>query len=329
MSEGRPLVVVLGAADDPPPGIDETGADVRYAATAAELRSVIPRTEVIFAWDYERDLLPSAWDAAEDLEWIQAASAGVDALLFAALVESDVVVTNARGIFDEPMAEYVLGLMLAFVKDFATTFDHNRRGVWQHRYTERLAGKRLLVIGAGSIGRTIGRAARAVGMSVDGVAQSARAGNDAFGSIYAIADLREVLPAADFVVNVLPLTGATRGVFGKEEFSRMKEGARFINVGRGGTADEEALAAALRARRIAGAALDVFEDEPLPAGSPLWDVPGLIVSPHMSGDVWGWEAEVGTLFAENFRRWRGGEPLLNVVDKAAGFVPGADAGGKR
>jgi phosphoglycerate dehydrogenase-like enzyme len=145
----------------------------------------------------------------------------------------------------------------------------------------------------------------------------------AFERVVGIADLHAVLPEADYVVLSLPLTPETRGFFGAGALARMQPTARLINVGRGAVLDEAALADALRSRRIAGAALDVFADEPLPADHPFWDLPGVIVSPHMSGDFIGWPAAVSGLFVENFRRWRAGEPLLNVVDKERGYVPTA------
>jgi phosphoglycerate dehydrogenase-like enzyme len=135
------------------------------------------------------------------------------------------------------------------------------------------------------------------------------------------AELLDALPEADVVVNSLPLTDATRHVLDARAFAAMRPTARFVNVGRGATVDEEALVEALRDGRIAGAALDVFEVEPLPASSPLWNMPNVIVSPHMSGDIVGWEARVVDVFVENLDRWLRGEPLENVVDKARGYVP--------
>jgi phosphoglycerate dehydrogenase-like enzyme len=130
-----------------------------------------------------------------------------------------------------------------------------------------------------------------------------------------------VLPEADYVVLALPLTPETRGMFGAALLARMKPAARLINVGRGAVVDEAALVQALREHRIAGAALDVFANEPLPSDHPLWDLPGVIVSPHMSGDYIGWQKAVSGLFVDNFRRWLAGRPLRNVVDKARGYVP--------
>ncbi|MBI2238271.1 MAG: D-2-hydroxyacid dehydrogenase, partial [Actinobacteria bacterium] len=276
--------------------------------------------EIVFAWDYEEDLLPSAWSGAGSVRWIQAASAGVDALLFPELIEGDVLVTNARGVFDEPMAEYVLGLVLAFAKDFPTTFEHRLASAWEHRDTERLAGMSLLVVGVGPVGRAVARLGRAVGMEVEGLGRTARAGDGDFGVVLGAGDLHGALAWSDYVVNALPSTPGTRHLFDAAAFACMKPTARFVNVGRGATVDERALADALRAGTIAGAALDVFEEEPLPAGSPLWRMPNVIVSPHMSGDFAGWERAVVEVFVDNLGRWVRGEPLRNVVDKRLGYV---------
>jgi phosphoglycerate dehydrogenase-like enzyme len=183
-----------------------------------------------------------------------------------------------------------------------------------------LAGRKLLVVGAGSIGRTIARLARCAGMEVDAIARTARSSDEDFGRVFPSEDLDEALPEADYVVVAAPLTAQTRGMFGAAQFERMKTGARFMNVGRGPIVDEPALIEALRDGRIAGAALDVFSEEPLPEDSPLWEMPQVVVSPHMSGDFVGWLEALGGLFVENFQRWERGDELLNVVDKERGYA---------
>ena len=319
----RPRVVVMGAtAEEPPPGIEAaaTMADLSYAATAPALAESIAEADAVFAWRSIRELLPEVWPKAARLRWIQSASDGVDWLLFPELVESDVVVTNARGVFDQAIAEYVVGLMLAFAKGLVGVIEGQRQGGWRHRPTELLAGKRLLVAGVGPIGRAIGRAGRDLGMEVREVGRTARAGDDVFEAIGGTDALADAVGWADFVVDALPATPATRHLFEARVFASMRRSARFINVGRGATVDETALIEALRERRIAGAALDVFEREPLPPDSPFWQLPNAIVSPHMSGDFEGWLEAVVRLFVDNLRRFVAGEPLLNVVDKRQGYV---------
>jgi phosphoglycerate dehydrogenase-like enzyme len=325
VSQGRqrPTVVVMGTtAEEPPPGIDEaaTMADVSFAASAPALAEAIADTDAVFAWHSVRELLPEVWPKAGRLRWIQSASDGVDWLLFPELVDSDVVVTNARGIFDRAIAEYVVGLMLAFAKDLLGVVEGHRQREWRHRPTELLAGKRLLVAGVGPIGRAIGRAGRDLGMEVRGVGRRARSGDDVFQSIGGTDGLAAAAGWADYVVDALPATPATRHLFDASVFDSMRRSARFINVGRGTTVVEGALIDAIREERIGGAALDVFEREPLPSDSPFWELPNTIVSPHMAGDFEGWLEAVVRLFVENLRRFVAGRPLLNVVDKREGYV---------
>jgi phosphoglycerate dehydrogenase-like enzyme len=327
---GRPAVLVIQGRGRPP-GLEPVAAaaEVRYAQAPEDFRAQLPGVQVLFVAEFRAGFLREAWSEARDLRWIHSSGAGVDPILFPELVRSPVVLTNSRGIYDRAMAEYVLGLMLAFAKHLPQTLDLQRRREWLYRETERLDGRTAVVVGAGSIGQEIGRLLRAAGLRVLGVARRARNGasrpaasGGAFERVAGIEELHTVLPAADFVVLVLPLTQDTRGLFGAPAIARMKRTARLINVGRGAVLDEAALIDALRGGRIGGAALDVFADEPLPSDHPFWDTPGVIVSPHMSGDFVGWQGAVSALFVKNFQRWLAGQPLLNVVDKERGYVVG-------
>ncbi|MFL5736441.1 MAG: D-2-hydroxyacid dehydrogenase [Actinomycetota bacterium] len=317
----RPVVVVLGSQDEPPSRIDEARAlaEVRFAASEEDLRRALVGADAIHAWEYDPSVLRSVWGSAENIRWIQTASAGVDRLLFPELVESDVVVTNARGVFDEPIAEWVLAAILAFSTELANSVRDTVAHRWEHRTTERVAAKRLLVVGPGPIGRAAGRLALGVRMSVEAVGTRARDADEPFERIRGPESLSEALGEADYVLDSLPLTKETRHAFDVGAFAAMKSSARFLNVGRGGTVDTDALVAALREGRIAGAALDVFEEEPLPEGHPLWSLPNVIVSPHMAGDVGDWEERVVEVFIENLARFAEGRPLRNLVDKERGF----------
>jgi phosphoglycerate dehydrogenase-like enzyme len=315
---------VAGAsATAPPPGIEGAAGvvDLAYADTADAVADSIVDAEVVFAWRPDRTLLEPNLPRASRLRWIQSASAGVDRLLYPALVTSDITVTNARGVFDDAIAEYALGCMLVFAKGLATTILHSREGTWEYRNTEPLAGRLLVVVGAGPIGTAVARKGSAFGMHVEGVASTPRRATAPYRRVAGSGDLLEVISAGDYVVNALPLTNSTEDVFGERAFAAMKPTARFLNLGRGATVDEDALVGALREGRIAGAALDVFRTEPLPARSPLWGMANVIVSPHMAGDLVGWEARVVDVFRDNLARWLRGEPLRNVVDKAKGYVP--------
>jgi phosphoglycerate dehydrogenase-like enzyme len=294
-------------------------AELRVAEDAPGLRDALPGASILCVTDFRTDALAEAWPAADSLEWIHATSAGVDALLIPAIRDSDIPVTNARGVFDGCIAEYVLGQVIAFCKDFAGNWALQRAHRWQHRETEPVAGQRLLVVGSGAIGRRIARTCAAVGIECDGVGRQARPGDEAFGAIYAQTDLLSLLPDYDFVVIAAPLTEATRGLFGAAEFRAMATHARLINIGRGPIVQTDELVTALQDGAIDGAALDVFEEEPLPADHPLWDLANVHLSAHMAGDFIGWKAALSEQFIDNFRRWQAGTPLNNPVDKQSGF----------
>ncbi len=321
----RPNVVVFRASDaEPPSGIERASelADITLAPDGDALAERIADAEVLFFFVASKGPVAEAFPKAARLKWIQSASAGMDGLLFPELVDSDVVVTNARGVFDESIAEWALGAMLAFSTGIVRSLADQHRGLWDHeRNTERLAGRRLLVVGPGPIGRAIGRLARAGGMQVRAVGTRARE-DEVLGRVLGPDAFHTALAEADYVVDALPLTDATRHLFDAEAFAAMGPTARFLNVGRGATVDEPALVEALRSGEIAGAALDVFEQEPLPDDSPLWAMANVIVSPHICGDFEGWESAVVDVFVDNLGRYVRGEPLRNLVDKAAGHGAG-------
>jgi len=331
----RPGLLVLHG-DVLPPGHARLDDDPRLGgvvySTAADLPAKLPGARALLVWDLFTEALASAWPKADSLEWVHAATTGVDNLMFPGLAASDVTLTNSRGIFDEPIAEYVLGQVIAFAKDFHRTWDHQRARRWEHRETERVSGKRVLVVGTGPIGRHIARKLTAVGMEVRGSGSRARDGDPDFGTVVesSLAErgadggptLFGELPRADYVVIAAPLTDATRGLVDRLFLGLMRPSARLLNVARGPIVVESDLAAALDNGVIAGAALDVFQREPLKAVSPLWGLPGSVVSPHMSGDVDGWRDDLMDLFLDNLDRYLDGRDPLNVVDKSRGYVPG-------
>lgn len=324
-SRRRSVVTLLTAPGEPePPGIEmlRARAEVRLAVDEATLREALPGTDVMMVTDFRTEALAAAWPAADRLRWIHATSAGVDALMFPALVESDVTVTNARGIFDRTIAEYVLCTLLMFAKDFPQSIRNQLDHRWQHRDTERLEGKNVLVVGAGSIGRHIAGLATAVGLQVHGIARRARHDDPDFVLVHSQSELMEQLPLADYVVIAAPLTPQTEGLFNREAFSAMKTSARLVNIGRGPIVNTEDLLVALEEGEIAGAALDVFEEEPLPEHHPLWDMPNVIMTAHMAGDFIGWRRALTDQFLENFDRWHQGGELFNQVDKRLGYAVG-------
>lgn len=322
MTPPSPTVVVLHNGPHPP-AMDEIEqlAEVRYA-TEGELADALPGADVLFVWHFLTEAVADAWPAADTLRWVHVASAGVDKLLFTDLLDSEVVLTNSRGVFDRPMAEYVLGAVLSFAKDLHTSVRLQDRKDWQHRETERIEGKRALVVGTGPIGRAIAAQLSAVGMTVSGAGRRARTSDPDFGEVHASDALHDVLGEFDYVVLAAPLTEQTHGMINAAALARFAPTARLINVGRGHLVVQEDLVEALAAGRLAGAALDVFDTEPLPGTSPLWDMPNVLLSPHMSGDTVGWTEELVGLFTTNLRHYRDGTTLRNVVDKQRGYVSG-------
>lgn len=315
-------ITVLTAPDENElPGLEqlEDHAFIRYARDEDSLAELLPDTDVLVVTDFRTGMLERVWPSEHRIQWIHATMAGVDALMFPALVNSDIVVTNARGIFDRGIAEYVLGAILMFAKDTLGNLRYQREHQWRHRETALARDAQVLVVGAGSIGREVGALLQAVDMDVIGTARHERE-DESFRYVYAQHQLPELLPEADYVVITAPLTEQTRHLFDQSRLEQMKPSARLINVGRGPIVQTDDLVAALRDGIIAGAALDVFEDEPLPDDHPLWDLDNVMISAHMAGDFIGWRRALGMQFVDNFRRWRSGEGLTNTVDKQSGYV---------
>lgn len=317
----KPSVTVVRDGEDPSDECLGSFADLvdLVVVSEGELGTVLDESEVLFVWPFELPQLQSKWQSTKALRWIHTATAGVDGLMFKELRESGVLVTNSRGVFERSIAEYTLGLLLAFVKDFRTTIRLQDERRWMHRETRRLEGAKLLIVGAGPIGREIGRMAKHCGLTVELIARHRRTHDAEFGTIRAIDDLRDALGSADFVVLATPLTEETRNLIDTRAIEAMRPGCYLVNVGRGAVLDERALLAGLDSGRIVGAALDVFESEPLAQNHPFWSRSDVVVSPHMSADAQGWQLIATSVFVDNLYRYLAGEPLANTVDKFAGY----------
>ncbi|MDO0927559.1 D-2-hydroxyacid dehydrogenase [Streptomyces sp. TG1A-8] len=316
MTPHLPTLLVLDA-DPPPPRLGRLTGRARIVHTdAAGLAERLPAADALLVWDFTSSAVREAWPGPGPRpRWVHTASAGVDHLMCPALAASDTVVTNARGIFDRPIAEYVAALVLAVAKDLPRTLEYQRERTWRHRETRMVAGTRACVVGSGPVGRAIARTLKALGVTTALVGRVPRTG------VHGPDDLDRLISRADWVIAAAPLTERTCGMFDAHRFGVMQPSAVFVNVGRGRLVDEDALAEALTGRWIAGAALDVFAAEPLAGTSPLWGLPGLIASPHMSGDTVGRLDALGAQFVELYERWAAGRPLVNVVDKRRGYVP--------
>ncbi len=320
----EPVVVVLHDANRPSEEalapVAERAAEIRYTE-ADGLVEALDGADVVFAYDFLSTALADAWHAAGSVQWVHIAATGVDPLMTPEVRASDILLTNSRGVFDGAIAEYVLGQILSFAKDFPGSLRLQQERTWRHRESERVAGTHALVVGTGLIGRAIARLLRAAGLEVSGAGRRERSGDPDFGDVVGTDGLHDALGRADWVVAIAPLTEGTKGMFDASAFAAMRAHARFINVGRGELVVTDDLVDALRSERIAGAALDVFDVEPLPQEHPLWALPQVMVTPHNSGDFVGWRDALTTLFADNFARWVQGRPLDNVVDKSLGYVP--------
>lgn len=267
--------------------------------------------------------LDALLERAPGLKWLQARGTGIEPLLTPAVRASGVAMTNASGNHSINIAEHVLGMMLAFARQFPVLMLNQQARRWggvSRAKLFELHGQTLAIVGLGDIGRTVAPLAAAFGMQVVGVRRSA--GGElppGVSRVAAMADLDEVMAAADHVLLTLPHTPETEGMFGADRFRAMRRGAYFYNIGRGPTVDHAALAEALASGHLGGAGLDVTEPEPLPAESPLWQDPNVIITSHTSGMTPKSFERYLPLLTANLQRWRKGESLLNVVDLKRGY----------
>lgn len=298
---------------------ERDGIELRIAE-ASTLAQALPGTDVLLMWDFFSTALKDAYGSADRLEWVHAAAAGVDSLLFDELVDSPVTVTNARGIFDRPIAEFVLSYILMHAKSSIGSLSDQAAKKWNRRSTRDIAGTKALIVGTGAIGRGIARLLKAVDIDVTGAGSRARSGDADFGEVIDSATLPEHVAEFDWVIDIAPLTEKTERLIGAEAFAAMDDTAVFINVGRGDTVDTDALVTALRDGQIGGAGLDVFDEEPLPTGHPLWSMDNVIITPHMSGDTDGWRMRLAEQFHALFEQYLAGEQFPHTVDKQLGYV---------
>lgn len=284
---------------------------VHVASTAGEAAAPASDAEILYCWSPPPSLLASA----KRLRWIQCMGAGVERLLVPE-VPARVRITRAAGIFGPWMAEYTLGWCLWVTQRMDGFRASQRQRRWRPVDPVPLRGQTLCVVGLGDIGRSVASAARALGMRVVGVTRGGRRTRDA-ERVYRTRALGAALARADFVVLTLPLSARTRGLLGPAELAAMKPAAWLINIARGPIVDETALLDALRARRIGGAVLDVFDTEPLPADHPLWGLDNVVITPHISGPST--PREIGPIFNDNLRRYASNRPLRHTVDRPRGY----------
>jgi glyoxylate/hydroxypyruvate reductase A len=286
-------------------------ARVRVASNPAEAAPHVEEMDVLYTWGFPTDLLPKA----TRLRWIQVMGAGVNGFLDAPFPPK-VVLTRVEGVFGSWMAEYTIGWLLWGTQRTELFRAAQRARRWEPVNPIRLRGKTLGIVGIGSIGRAIARVARVLDMRVLGLSRTGRRVPEA-ERVYRRSSLHDLLAASDYLVLAAPLTPETRGMIGEAEFHTMRPEAWLVNVGRGDLIQEPALVRALQERWIAGAVLDVFAQEPLPAEHPLWGLPNVVLTPHISGPSE--PAEIAPIFNENLRRFLDGRPLRGRVDIRRGY----------
>lgn len=267
--------------------------------------------------------LRDIWQHSKNVKWVHSLSAGVENLLFPELVESNVPVTNARGVFKRPLAEFAVLGMLYFYKRVRRLVESQRAHKWDSFLVDGLEGKVMGVVGYGEIGRECALLAKPLGVKIYATRRNVEksTSDPIVDRVFRLEQLNEMLGQIDVLVAAAPLTPETRHMLGKEQFQAMKPSSIVINVGRGPVIDEQALVAALQEKQVAGAALDVFEQEPLPEDSPLWDMENVLISPHCTDRTSDpdWLDMAMQCFVENFHRYMDRRELMNVVDKKAGY----------
>ena len=296
--------------------------DIDVPMNEEALIRVLPGAEVLFAWGVARRLV----EKADALQWLHTPLAGVDRVINPEIAASDIRITSSRGVNSVAVAEHTLALMLALTRGIgdAARAQAEGRGAQQDLYDRvpplsELRGRLLGILGMGEIGRELAVRARAFGMTVWGLARRPRPRPEFVDRMLSSGKEDLLVRNADVLVLALPLTAATRGIIGERRLKRMKPGALLINIGRGALVQESALVRAVREGWIAGAGLDVFDNEPLPRRNPLWDLPGVVITPHVAGTFPGYMGAAADLFLNNLGLYLKKQPLINEVDTKAGY----------
>jgi len=318
------LIVISDPSDPRLALLDELPAEttITVGNRPEAFENVAPEADVILNWDLSGKTLPRVFGMCPKVRWVHTRTAGLDKLLFPALIESPAQLTNASGVFSESLGEFALAGILYFAKDLRRMIRSQEAGAWAPFEVEMISGQTVGIVGYGDIGRAVALRARAMGLLVLAVKRHAPVspcGDALAQEVYGPEGLREMLFRSDYVVVAAPLTPETRHMIGEREFAAMKPGAVIVNVGRGPVIDEAAMLRALTEKRIRGAVLDVFEHEPLPAGHAFYKMENVLLSPHCADNTVGWETNAMRFFLKQFERFHKGEPLLNVVDKRMGY----------
>ena len=284
------------------------------------LKLAAPEADAILFADMKADSLLSILPLAARARWIHSLWTGVENLTRPELAAHPAPLTNGRGVFRGPLADWVMAAILHFAFDLRRVVRQQEAGVWQPFVASALPGKTLGILGYGGLGSAAAERARCFGMRIAALRRRPELFNGhGLDAAYGPAQLDELMSESDYLLAAAPLTPQTRGLIGEEQIAAMKPSAVIVNIGRGAVIDEAALIRALESNRIRGAALDVFATEPLPAGHAFYRLPNVLLSPHTADRVDGFLAPAFACFVDNLERFLKGEPLLNLVDKHAGY----------
>jgi len=318
-------VMVLSDPDDPQLSLlDELRetAHVAIGNSPDAFKNAAGSAAVIFNWSGSLSLIREVFLMSPAVRWVHSRSAGLERTLFPELIASDVIMTNGSGVFSPSLGEFALGAILYFAKDFRRMIRNQMAGVWEPFDVLPISSQTVGIVGYGDIGRAVATRVQAMGMKVLAVKRHAPAKSNSdplADRIYGPDHLIEMLSRCDYVVVAAPLNAETTGMIGEAEFAAMKPTAVIINVGRGPVIDERAMIKALSDHKIKGAALDVFDEEPLPKSHPFYKLENVLLSPHCADHTPDWLDNAMRFFIAQFERFHHGEPLLNVVDKKLGY----------
>lgn len=317
--------LVLAISDAPNPQLDPqlamlAGLPHVVVNSPAALAEASKEAEVILHWAGPRDLLRAAFLGSSGIRWIHSRSAGLDSTLFPELVQSAVPLTNGSGVFSQSLGEFALAAVLYFAKDFRRMLRNQEAGRWEQFDVEEIAGQTIGIVGYGDIGRAVASRMHAMGMRVLALKRHAPASADPLiDQFYGPHVLNTMLALCDYVLVAAPLTPETRHLISDSAFASMKPNAVVINIGRGPVIHQAALVRALVEKRIKGAGLDVFEQEPIPPGDPIYKFENVLVSPHCADHTRDWLNQAMQFFLSQYERFCKGQPLENIVEKHLGY----------
>jgi phosphoglycerate dehydrogenase-like enzyme len=317
------LLIIADSNSSFLPPFDKFDPRVRTVVAGDEeaVRAAAPTADILFFASTNPRLLSAALPAATRTKWIHSLWTGVEGILGSEMRQHKAPLTNGRGVFRWPLADWAVAVMLHFSFDLGRVIRQQQQGVWQPFLSKLLDGRTLGIIGYGAIGSAAASRARTFGMRIAALRRRPTLFVDDthVDEAFAPENLKQLLAVSDYVLVATPLTSETRGLLGESEIAAMKPEAVLINVGRGPVVDEPALIRALQTGALRGAALDVFSVEPLPAGHPFWSMPNVLLSPHTADRVEGFLVPAIDSFRENLKRFIEGEALANIVDKQAGY----------